>query len=165
VNFAGTATSPHSTISKYWWYFPGGTPNSSTKATPGAILFPSTGMYVPTLTVVDALGVNDPSPPLRIIQVQPDRLTATINSPVSGATVSGTAVSITASATGITGTSNSFVFVVDGTSKKTVTTAATNATYSWSSKLVANGTHTLTVNVTDANGDFGTQSATVTVAN
>ena len=122
-------------------------------------------MYVATLTAVDALGVNDPSPPLRIIQVQPDRLTATINSPVSGATVSGTAVSITASATGITGTSNTFAFVVDTTTVKTVTTAATNATYAWNSKSVADGTHTLKVNVTDANGDFGTQSETVTVGN
>jgi hypothetical protein len=117
------------------------------------------------LTSVDNLGVNDPAPPLRMVTVVPDVLTATINSPVSGSTVKGTAVSITASATGITGTSNTFVFLVDGTSKKTVTTAATNATYSWSSTSVANGSHTLTVNVTDAKGDFGTQGASVTVAN
>jgi len=165
VNFAGTATSSDSTISNYWWYFPAGVPNSSTKATPGAILFPSTGTYVASLTAVDALGVNDPSPATRIIQVQPDRLTTTINAPVAGATVKGTAVSITASATGITGASNTFVFVVDTTTVKTVTTTAANATYSWNSKSVADGTHTLTVNVTDANGDFGTHSATVTVAN
>jgi Domain of unknown function (DUF1929)/Bacterial Ig domain len=165
VSFAGTASSPGGTVAKTWWYFPSGSPSSSTKASTGPIVFPSTGMYVASFTPVDNLGVNDPSPPLRIIQVQPDRLSASINSPASGATVKGTAVSITASASGTTGSSNTFVFVVDNTTKKTVTTAATNAAYSWNSTTVPDGTHTLTVNVTDANGDFGTQSETVTVGN
>jgi len=165
VNFTGSATSSDSTIAKTYWYFPSGVPNSSTAASPGAIVFPTTGAYVASLTAVDNLGVNDPSPPLRMVTVVADRLTTTINSPVSGAVVKGTAVSITASATGITGTSNSFVFLVDGTSKKTVTTAAANATYSWNSTSVADGAHTLTVNVTDANGDFGTKSSAVTVGN
>jgi thermitase len=97
--------------------------------------------------------------------VNPDLLAAKVNSPVSGATVKGTAVSITASVTGTKGVSNSFAFVVDTTTKKTLTTAATNATYSWNSTSVANGAHTLTVNVTDANGDFGTQTVNITVAN
>jgi hypothetical protein len=165
VNFTGSASSSGGTISKTYWFFPSGVPTSSTKASPGAIVFPTTGAYVASLTAVDNLGVNDPMPPLRMVTVVPDVLTATVNSPVSGSTVKGTAVSITGSATGITGTSNTFVFLVDGTSKKTVTTAAANATYSWNSTLVANGSHTLKVNVTDAKGDFGTQSSTVTVAN
>jgi hypothetical protein len=165
VSFTGSATSSGGTISKTYWFFPSGVPDSSTKATPPAIVFPSTGSYVASLTAVDNLGVNDPSPPLRMVTVVPDVLTATINTPVSGSTVKGTKVSITGSATGITGASNTFVFLIDGTSKKTVTTAATNATFSWNSTSVADGAHTLQVNVTDANGDFGTQNVSVTVAN
>jgi hypothetical protein len=165
VNFAGTASDPDGNVSKYWWFFPDGSPEASTKVKPGSVVFPSTGVYVASLTTVDNVGLNDPSPPTQIIRVQPDRLTATINSPASGATVSGSAVSVTASVTGTTGTSNTFVFVVDSTTKRTVTVSGTNATFTWNTTQQTNGAHTLTVNVTDANGNFGTQSEPVTVAN
>lgn len=165
VSFAGTASDPDGTVAKYWWFFPDGSPNASTKVSPGPIVFPSTGTYVASLTAVDNVGLNDPSPATQIIRVQPDRLSATINSPAAGATVSGTTVSVTASVTGTTGTSNTFVFVVDTTTKNTVKTSGTNTTFTWNSTQQTNGTHTLTVNVTDANGNFGTKNETVTVAN
>jgi Domain of unknown function (DUF1929)/PKD domain/Bacterial Ig domain len=165
VNFAGTASDPDGKVAKYWWFFPDGSPTASTKVSPGPIVFPSTGVYVASLTTVDNVGLNDPSPPTQIIRVQPDRLTATINSPASGATVNGTAVSVTASVTGTTGTSNTFEFVVDTTTKKTVTVSGTNTTFTWNTTQQTNGAHTLKVNVTDANGNFGTQSEPVTVAN
>ena len=165
VNFAGTATDPDGTVAKYWWFFPDGGPNASTKVNPGPIVFPDTGVYVASLTAVDNVGLNDPSPATQIVRVQPDRLTATVNSPASGATVSGTAVSVTASVTGTTGTSNTFVFFVDTATKQTVTVSGTNATFTWNTTQQTNGAHTLKVNVTDANGDFGAQSEPVTVTN
>jgi hypothetical protein len=104
VNFTGSASDPDGTVAKYWWFFPDGSPNASTNVSPGKIVFPSTGTYVASLTTVDNVGLNDPSPPLRMVTVQPDRLSATINGPAAGATVSGAAVSVTASVTGTTGT-------------------------------------------------------------
>src|SRR5258708_20952533 len=164
-NFAGTATDPDGTVAKYWWFFPDGGRNASTKVNPGPIVFPDTGVYVASLSAVDNVGLNDPSPATQIVRVQPDRLTATVNSPASGATVSGTAVSVTASVTGTTGTSNTFVFFVDTATKQTVTVSGTNATFTWNTTQQTNGAHTLKVNVTDANGDFGAQSEPVTVTN
>jgi Domain of unknown function (DUF1929)/PKD domain len=70
VNFAGTASDPDGTVQQYSWFFPDGTPESSTAPNPGSIVFPDTGTYVVSLTVVDNKGVNDPSPPTRRITVQ-----------------------------------------------------------------------------------------------
>jgi hypothetical protein len=71
VNFAGTASDADGSVQKYSWFFPEGTPESSSVASPGAIVFPTAGTYVASLTVVDDKGVNDPSPPTRTITVQP----------------------------------------------------------------------------------------------
>lgn len=70
VNFAGTASDPDGTVQKYSWFFPEGTPESSTGTNPGSIVFPDIGTYVVSLAVVDNKGVNDPSPPTRRITVQ-----------------------------------------------------------------------------------------------
>jgi hypothetical protein len=71
VNFAGTARDPDGSVQKYSWFFPEGTPESSSAPSPGAIVFPKAGTYVVSLTVVDNKGVNDPSPPTRTVTVQP----------------------------------------------------------------------------------------------
>jgi hypothetical protein len=71
VNFAGTATDADGSVKTYSWFFPEGTPDSSTMPNPGAIVFPNAGTYVVSLTVVDDKGVNDPSPPTRTVTVQP----------------------------------------------------------------------------------------------
>src|SRR5437870_5205117 len=46
VTFAGTGTDPDGTVTQYSWVFPGGTPNTSTSATPGAVTFSTPGTYV-----------------------------------------------------------------------------------------------------------------------
>ena len=93
VSFAGTGTSPDSTIAAYSWVFPGGSPATSSLASPGAVTYSSapvitalsptfgtvgtavtitassTTSYAASLTVTDSLGVNDPSPPIRTITV------------------------------------------------------------------------------------------------
>jgi hypothetical protein len=71
VNFAGTASDPDGSVQKYSWFFPEGTPESSSVPSPGAIVFPTAGTYVASLTTVDDKGVNDPSPPTRTVTVQP----------------------------------------------------------------------------------------------
>jgi hypothetical protein len=71
VNFAGTASDPDGSVRSYSWFFPEGTPESSTAPSPGAVVFSNPGTYVASLTAVDDKGVNDPSPPTRTITVQP----------------------------------------------------------------------------------------------
>ena len=71
VNFAGTGSDVDGSVQKYSWFFPEGTPDSSSAPSPGAIVFPNAGTYVVSLTVLDDKGVNDPSPPTRTVTVQP----------------------------------------------------------------------------------------------
>jgi hypothetical protein len=71
VSFAGSGSDPDGTISAYSWTFPGGTPSTSTLATPGNVVYSSAGTYTATLTVTDNAGLTDPSPPTRTITVNP----------------------------------------------------------------------------------------------
>jgi cell division septation protein DedD len=66
VNF-GTTTS----ASSYSWVFPGGWPATSTAQNPGNVTFGVPGTYTISLTVIDATGNSDPSPPTRTITVLP----------------------------------------------------------------------------------------------
>ncbi len=66
VNFTTTTTA-----SKYSWVFPGGTPATSTLKNPGNVTFSAAGEYTASLTVIDAAGDSDPSPPTRTITVLP----------------------------------------------------------------------------------------------
>jgi hypothetical protein len=68
VTFSGTATDPDGTVATQQWIFPEGNPNTSS-STGGSVLFSQPGTYVASLTAVDNLGVNDPSPPTRTIMV------------------------------------------------------------------------------------------------
>jgi PKD domain./Domain of unknown function (DUF1929)./Glyoxal oxidase N-terminus. len=77
VTFEGTASdpddsadNPNASVSRYSWIFPGGVPSESTAKDPGSITFPKPGTYVVSLTVVDNLGANDPSPPTRTVVVR-----------------------------------------------------------------------------------------------
>jgi large repetitive protein len=146
------------------WYFPGATPTTSTVLNPGVVTFPTAGTSVGSLTVVDNLGINDPSPPIRTITVQP---AVQITNPPAGSAVKGT-VSINASVTGAVGDSNTFTFLVDSIVLSTQTTKGTTASTNWNTKNQSAGTHTLTVRVTDAdindaNADTGSTSEQVKV--
>ena len=86
--------------------------------------------------------------------------TASITAPANGATVSGTSVSLSATAAdnvGVVGVQ----FKVDGANLGTEDTA-TPYTKTWDSTTVSNGTHTLTVVARDAAGNT-TTSASITV--
>jgi hypothetical protein len=162
VNFGGGIAS--GSPSAYSWYFPGATPNTSTLLNPGVVKFPLAGTSVGSLTVVDNLGMNDPSPPTRTITVQP---AVQITNPSAGSTVNGT-LSINANVTGAVGNSNTFTFMVDNTVLSTQTTSGTSASASWNTTNQFAGTHTLTVSVTDSdnfdpNAATGSTSEQVTV--
>jgi hypothetical protein len=60
-----------SSAAKYSWIFPGGAPATSTARTPGSVTFAAPGEYEASLTVIDANGNSDPSPPTRGITVLP----------------------------------------------------------------------------------------------
>src|SRR5262249_43833037 len=66
INFGST-----STASKYSWVFPGGTPATSTAQNPGDVTFGWPGTSTISLTIIDATGNSDPSPPTRTITVLP----------------------------------------------------------------------------------------------
>ena len=92
-------------------------------------------------------------------------MSAAITSPANGTTVSGT-VSVGMSVTGASGSSNTFRLSIDGTVVSTQTVATTTASFSWNTKNLLNGTHTLSVTVTDATGASATSpTVSVTVSN
>jgi hypothetical protein len=144
VKFRARASDRGGSISGYSWYFPSGSPNTSTVLNPGGIKFPTAGTSVVSLTVLDNLGINNPSPPTRTIHVQP---AVRITNPAAGATVKGT-VSIRAKVIGAVGDENIFTFTVDNTVVDTVMTGGTNASCKWNTKNQGSGSHTLTVSVT-----------------
>ena len=69
VTFAGSGFDPDGAITRYSWIFPFGSPDTSLAQNPGSVTFAAPGTYVASLTVVDSLGDNDPSPPTRVIMV------------------------------------------------------------------------------------------------
>jgi hypothetical protein len=151
-------------VSAYSWYFPSGTPTTSTVLNPGIVTFPTAGTSVASLTVLDNLGINNPSPPTRTIIVRP---AVHITNPPAGSTVTGT-VSIKANVTGAVGSSNTFTFKVDTTVLSTQKVSGTSASYSWNTGQQSVGVHTLTVsvtgsNITDPAGNTGSTSEQVTV--
>src|SRR6266446_1997790 len=70
---AGTAVAfgTSGSAAKYSWVFPGGSPATSTAQNPGNVTFATPGTYRASLTVIDATGNSDPSPPTRTITVLP----------------------------------------------------------------------------------------------
>ncbi|HEV8584730.1 MAG TPA: Ig-like domain-containing protein [Methylomirabilota bacterium] len=119
-----------------------------------------------TATVRDATGatgsttitvnVNNAPPPPPI--------TAAFTSPAAGATVTGT-VTVDMSVSGSTAASKTFRLSVDGGVVSTQTTSGTTASYPWNTVGLANGTHTLSLTVTDSNNASSTVARSVTVQN
>ncbi|PYO19566.1 MAG: hypothetical protein DMD85_18160 [Candidatus Rokuibacteriota bacterium] len=151
-------------VSAYRWIFPGGSPATSTSATPGNVTFSTPGTYYVSLTVTDNQGGTDPSPPVRVITVQSATLTASFTNPAEGATVDGT-VSVGMSASGAGGGSATFTLTVDGQPAFSNTTTGTTQSYSWDTRSVADGVHTLGLIVRDATGATASAARTVSVNN
>jgi hypothetical protein len=164
VTFAGSGTDPDGAVSGYAWSFPGGTPASSTAATPGAVRFPTPGTADVTLVVTDNGGSSDPSPPRRRITVLSAGLTAGFTAPAAGAAVAGT-LPVAMTAANAAGGDKTFTLAIDGLEVYTTTTVATAASFSWDTRPYPDGSHTLGLAVRDASGATATASRTVTVDN
>jgi hypothetical protein len=164
VNFGAMAYDPDGSVSAYSWYFPNGKPTTSAVLNPGVVTFPTAGTSIASLTAVDNVGLNDPSPPTLTIVVQP---AVQITNPKAGSTVRGT-ITINANVTGTLGGSNTFKFMEDNRVLSTQTVKGTTASYSWNTKQLGTGKHTLTVSVTgsditDPAGNTGSATEQVTV--
>src|ERR1700682_5341385 len=71
VYFSGSGYDPDGTIAAYSWSFPGGSPSTSSLATPGNVIYGTAGTFAATLTVTDNAGLADPTPPSRKITGNP----------------------------------------------------------------------------------------------
>ena len=71
VSFSGTGTDTGGSITGYSWIFPGGTPSSSSVASPGNVVYSTPGTYIASLTVTDNAGATDPSPATVTVTVLP----------------------------------------------------------------------------------------------
>jgi len=159
VTFAGSGLDPDGAVANFSWIFPDGGPESSTAQNPGAVTFPAPGTYVASLTVVDNMGDNDPSPPTRTVTVttgtnQPP--TANPGGPYSGTT----GQTIQFNGTGSSdpdGTIATYAWTFgDGGTGTGATPTHTYATAS---------VYTVSLTVTDNSGASSNQSTTATVSN
>src|SRR5688572_23962720 len=167
VTFAGSASDPDGSVTTYQWFFPGGSPGKSTVAAPGAVAFSTPGTYTASLTVLDNLGDNNVSPPTVTVVVEGSPTTpplgAAITSPANGATVSGT-VTVNMSASNVEGSPTTFLLQSGGATISSQSVTGSTATASWNTTTVANGSHPLSLTVTNA-GRTATAFISVTVSN
>jgi len=142
--------------------------NSSTFTatfTPSAALAAATTYTATVSGATDSSGHVMPSPytwTFTTVDTVPP--TVAMTAPADGATVSGSAVTVSASASDNVTVSN-VQFLLDGASLGSPITQAPY-TMSWDSTTVANGSHTLTARATDSAGNTATATpVTVTVSN
>jgi PKD repeat protein len=150
VPFSGSGVDPDGgTIASYAWTFPGGSPASSSLASPGNVTYSTPGTYQASLRVTDSGGLTSPAA-TRTVTVSDFSLTATPSSNTvlqgagAGYTVavgalsgfSGTVgLSLTGLPTGATATFNPSSITTSGSSALAVSTSAATPA----------GTYTLTV--------------------
>ena len=103
---AGSSVSfrTQSTAAQYSWIFPGGSPATSTAQAPNAVTFATPGTYTVSLTVIDANGDSDPSPPTRTITVLPPSQDFTVSvSPSAQTVIPGHSTAFTVTVTAVSG--------------------------------------------------------------
>jgi hypothetical protein len=131
---------------KYSWIFPSGSPKTSTMQTPGNVTFATPGESTASLTVIDAAGNSDPSPPTRTITVLPSAPDFDIEvTPSSRAVVPGGSTTFTVTVvpkSGFTGTVSLAVGSESG-----FPSGITSGGFSPSSIAGGTGSSTLTMNV------------------
>jgi PKD domain./Domain of unknown function (DUF1929)./Glyoxal oxidase N-terminus. len=156
VFFAGSGSDPDGTISAYSWTLPGGSPSSSSLATPGNVIYSSAGTFTATFTVTDNANVTDPNSPTRTITVNPAPDFSLSASPSSRSTAQGGNVAYTVSVSALNGFSGSVNFSVSGVP------SAASASFVPTS-ITGSGSSTLTVS-TSASTPVGTYTLTITGA-
>jgi hypothetical protein len=123
------------------------------------------GSHTLRLTVTDRFGASATTSESVTVSNTTTAFTATITYPKAGATVAGTQ-SVGMSTTAPWSGSKTFKLTVDRTIVYTNTVASgTTQWFSWNTKSVANGAHTLELTVTDSAGRVATGRISVTVRN
>ena len=161
VSFNGSATAPDSggSITDYSWNFGDGSPVDDTGTTPAAShLFANAGTYTVTLTATDDLGVSTAATATVTVDASP---TASFSASATTATPAspGTAVSFNASGSSDSvGTITNYSWNFgDGSSDPNETTPTDTHTYA------ARGNYTVTLTVTNDDGQTAQSTQTVTV--
>ncbi len=134
--------------SKYSWVFPGGSPGTSTAQNPGNVTFSSPGEYTTSLTVIDASGNSDPSPPTRTITVTPPTADFEIEMSQDSKTVNpGQSTTFTVTVTPASGFAGTVSLSVG--SESGFPTGITSGGFS-PATITGSGSSTLTMNTTTA---------------
>jgi Domain of unknown function (DUF1929)/PKD domain len=162
VSFAGTGSDPDGTISAHAWTFPGGSPASSSVASPGNVTYGTPGTYVATLRVTDNLGLVS-APATRTITISDFSLSA---APASQTIVPGTSTSYTATVAPLNGFTGTVAFSVTGLpsgaaaafNPASVTTSGSTTMSVSTSAATPQGSYPLTIQ-----GTSGPRIRTVTV--
>lgn len=137
-----------SVASKYSWVFPGGTPATSTAQNPGNVTFAAAGTYTSSLTLIDASGNSDPSPPTRTITVTPPAADFSIAvSPSSQVVIPGQSTTFTVTVTPLSGFTGAVSLSVG--SESGFPTGIASSGFSPAS-IAGSGSSTLTMTTTTA---------------
>ncbi|HEX4771981.1 MAG TPA: galactose oxidase-like domain-containing protein [Bryobacteraceae bacterium] len=135
-----------SSAAKYSWVFPGGSPTESKAQNPGNVTFSTPGTYVTSLTVVDANGNSDPSPPTRTVTVLPATGDFSIAvTPSSRPVLAGQSATFTVAVTPMSGFSGSVTLSVG--SESGFPAGITSGGFS-PATITGSGSSTLTMNTT-----------------
>jgi len=149
VSFSGTGADSDGTISAYAWSFPGGTPSSSTQASPGSVTYSAPGTFVASLKVTDNGGLVSPAATRTV--VVPDFAIAA--SPASRSVTAGSTTSYGTTITGGAGFNSVVALTITGLP------AGTSASFTPSS-VTGSGSSTVNV-VTTAATPGGTYQLTI----
>jgi PKD repeat protein len=163
VSFAGSGTDPDGSITSYSWSFPGGTPSTSTVASPGNVTYSTPGTYTASLTVTDNSGATS-SPATRTVTIADFSLSASPSSrsvsPGAGTTYNATVTpgtgftgtvgfSVTGLPTGASATFNPTSVTTSGQTTLTISTSTSTPGGSYSVAIRGtSGTATRTATVT-----------------
>jgi hypothetical protein len=166
VSFSGTGADSDGTIAAYAWSFPGGSPASSTQASPGSVTYSTAGTFVASLQVTDNGGLVSPAA-TRTVVVTPGDFTLAAT-PASATIARDGTATYSVTVTGGAGFSGTTTLTVTGlpkqaTAKFTPSSVLNSGTAKLTvdtKKQVARGTYTLTI--TGASGGR-THSVTVTM--
>jgi PKD repeat protein len=150
VSFSGAGTDSGGTIASYNWTFPGGSPASSSQATPGNVTYSSPGTYTASFTVTDNGGLTS-QPATRTVVVTDFSLSV---NPASQAVDPASGAAYTATVTPGAGFGGVVTFGVTGLP------AGATASFAPSS-VTGSGTTTLTVS-TIASTPSGTYPLRIT---
>jgi hypothetical protein len=147
ITAGGSVTFSTTTVAaSYSWVFPGGTPASSIAQNPGRVTFGTAGTYVASLTVSDASGNSDLSPPTRTITVVPTSADFGISVSPSSVTVTpGQSANFTVTVARISGHPHTVSLSVKSSSA--CPSGVTPAGFS-PSTITDSGTSTLTIDTT-----------------